>query len=75
MLYLSPKLLGKEFTTLTIDSTTVWTCAGYSKVDSEPCLIVGSTFDNPSNSTRLHTFKLSEVRFIGNVTTSLTVTA
>ncbi len=54
---------GKPFVT-ELDSKTEFTCIGYATNDT--FLVVGARWDQASNRTIVRTFKINEVKFIGN---------
>ena len=63
-MFLNPNLVGKEFSNDGVDPNTVWTVQGYSS-NTGTIVIIGSTWDQASNRTRLHSFKLNEIKFKG----------
>ncbi len=63
-MYIDPKtIVGKTFTAL--DPNQEYTCVGYCA--NETFLIIGSQFDAPNNRSTLKTFKLSDVKFKGDI--------
>lgn len=56
-------IVGKKFTAF--DPNTEWTCLGYGCNDT--FLIVGSNFDSTNNRTTVKTFKMSDVKFHGDL--------
>jgi len=59
---INPNLIGKEFST-DIDTATIWKVEGV--VVHGTVLILGSTWDQASNRTRLFLFNLKEIKFKG----------
>lgn len=59
---INPNLIGKEFAA-DIDTSVTWKVEGV--VIHGTILILGSTWDQASNRTRLHTFNLKEIKFKG----------
>jgi len=59
---INPNLIGKEFST-EIAPNTIWKVEGV--IVHGTILVMGSTWDQPSNRTRLHTFNLKEIKFKG----------
>ena len=59
---INQNLIGKEFST-DIDTATIWKVEGV--IVHGTILILGSTWDQASNRTRLHTFALKEIKFKG----------
>jgi len=59
---INQNLIGKKFHT-DIDTTTEWTAEGV--VVHGTVLILGSTWDQASNRTRLFLFNLKEIKFKG----------
>ena len=59
----SKTIVGKKFTAL--DPNTEYTCVGYGQ--NETFLVIGSNFDAPNNRSTLKTFKLSDVKFKGDI--------
>ena len=57
-------IVGQTFTAM--DPNMEYTCIGYGQNDT--FLVVGSYFDAPNNRTQLKTFKLSDVKFKGQLT-------
>lgn len=67
MLYINPKAIeGKKFTVN--DPTIEYLCIGYAQNSTE--LIVGSYFDSVNNRSEIHTFKIKEIKFKGEITLS-----
>jgi hypothetical protein len=64
MLQMNPKLIGQYFYP-NIDPTTKWTCQGFA--DTGTLVIIGSTWDQASNRSRLNTFKIVDVKFEGAI--------
>ena len=60
----SPAIIGKTFTAF--DPKIEYTCLGYGQNDT--FLLVGSWYDAPNDRTHLKTFKLSDVKFKGQLT-------
>lgn len=64
-MYIDPKaIVGKTFTAL--DPNQEYTCVGYGQ--NETFLVIGSSFDSANNRSNLKTFKMSDVKFKGEVT-------
>ena len=69
-MYIDPKaIVGKKFTAM--DPNLEYTCVGYCENDT--FLIIGTLFDAPNNRSQLKTFKLSDVKFKGNIGDSVAV--
>ena len=63
-MYIDPKaIVGQTFSAN--DPNTEYVCVGYGQ--NETFLIIGSYFDSPNNRSSLKTFKLSDVKFKGNI--------
>ncbi len=63
-MYIEPdSIVGKTFTAM--DPNQEYTCIGYAA--NETFLISGSSFDSTNNRSTLKTFKLSDVKFKGEV--------
>lgn len=68
-MYIDPKaIIGKKFFVANDASNTEYECIGYS--DSGTLLIITTVYDSTSNRSYPKTFKLTEVRFFGKITTS-----
>ncbi len=66
-MYIDPKyIVGKKFTHT--DPATEYECAGYA--DNGTLLVIGIVFDSTNNRSSLRTFKLTDVKFFGKVSTS-----
>ncbi len=64
-MYIDPKsIVGQIFSAN--DPNTEYTAVGYGQ--NETFLVIGSHFDSVNNRSSLKTFKLSDVRFKGNIT-------
>jgi len=64
-MFIEPKaIVGKKFTAL--DPNLEYECVGYAA--NETFLVIGSNFDSQNNRSTLKTFKLSDVKFKGEVT-------
>lgn len=61
---INDKLIGKTFF---VDNMTgrEFTCQGFAFTGT--IIVFGSTWDQVNNRTRIDTFKLSEVKFVGNI--------
>jgi hypothetical protein len=59
---INQNLIGKEFHT-DVDTSTTWKVEGV--LVHGTVLILGSTWDQASNRTRLHLFNLKEIKFKG----------
>lgn len=59
-------IVGQTFTTPGDVTNSEYVCIGYGQNDT--FLIVGCFFDAPNNRTLLKTFKLSDVKFKGQLT-------
>lgn len=59
---MNPKLIG-QFFYVDIDPTTKWTCQGFA--DTGTLVIIGATWDQASNRSRLKSFKITDVKFEG----------
>ena len=65
-MFIDPKYIcGQKFTSPN-DSTVEYTAIGYGA--NETFLIIGATFDSTNNRSSIKTFKLSDVKFTGNIT-------
>ena len=62
-LFIDATIIGKKFTAF--DPNAEWTCIGY--CCNETFLLVGTSFDAPNNRSTIKTFKLSEVKFKGEL--------
>lgn len=72
-MYIDPKsIIGKNFQPVSLspssDAAKDYECVGYS--DNGTLLVIGALFDAPNNRSSLKTFKLTEVKFFGKVTSS-----
>ncbi len=54
---------GKEFTAF--DPNITWVCQGFAANDT--FLVIGTNFDSTNNRTYVKTFKLSDVKFHGEI--------
>jgi len=63
-MYMSDKIIGHEFKH-DMDPNAQFICIGYSQSPGQPHLIIGSTWDQASNRTRINTFKFGEIKFVG----------
>jgi len=64
MLYINDKFItGRKFTVS--DPNIEYTCVGYAQNDTS--LVVGSHFDSVNNRSSIKTFKLTEARFLGDI--------
>lgn len=69
MLQIDPRyIVGREFTAL--DPKSHYKCIGYAA--NETFLIVGTCFDSVNNRSDIKTFKIQDVKFIGDITAAIT---
>lgn len=67
-MYIDPKaIIGKKFNPAN-DPAKDYECVGYA--DNGTLLVIGAEFDSVNNRSSFKTFKLTDVKFVGKVTTS-----
>ena len=62
-MYINPKLVGQKF--FDKDPNIEYTYQGYCQNDT--FLVIGSHFDSVNNRTILKTFKMTEIKFLGDL--------
>lgn len=68
MIHITEKIIGQQFK-WELDPNTDWTVIGYALTNEGMFLVVGATWDQPNNRSRINTFKFKDVKLVGLVST------